>query len=483
MYIHFAFVAFMALYGLYRLRTLFLWLRDLKTIGPRHEPPLDDFYPVVTVQLPIYNEPRVAKRLIDSVCQIIWPEGKMEIQVLDDSTDSTSEIVNGTVKEWQDRGCDIKIFRRASREGYKAGALNLGLKHARGEYIAIFDADFLPAPDFLMRAISFFQKKDVGFVQARWGYINEENSFFTRMQAVFLNGHFIIEQSYRDFRGFFLNFNGTAGIWRKEAMISSGGWQSDTVTEDLDISFRAHLKGWKAIYLKDLVVESELPPTISAFRTQQRRWAKGSIQTAKKLLIPLWRSSANLGQKIDGTVHMFANLGWLCGFIIILTLLPALIARTETGIYQLIKIDLPLFICSTASFVTFFIMGEHKGRDRPVLPLLKLVWFLPAFSLGMAPAIAMGVIDGMLRSGGEFKRTPKFGYAGLKLGRQLLKHSLSPSWLIFNVSMGLYSMLPVIFAVTHNSWVSVPFLSLFPLGAFLALYLDLVEIRHSSTLW
>lgn len=477
-YIHFAALIFMSIYGCYRFCVMVMWLRGKgrnNEAGINSSSDMQDS-PVVTVQLPLYNEPTVAKRLIDHVCRIEWPEDRLEIQVLDDSTDTTVKIVDEAVDYWKGAGKDIKVVRRHDRKGYKAGALAFGMKEARGDLLAVFDADFCPQPGFLKAAVPCFINDDIGFVQAKWGYLNEDESWFTRLQALFLTGHFVIEQAFRAKKGLFFNFNGTAGIWRRETIVSSGGWQSDTVTEDLDLSFRAHLKGWKACYLNDLVVPSELPSTISAFRTQQRRWAKGSIQTARKLLLPLWRSGATLAQKVDGSVHMLANLGWLWGLIIFITLFPVLISRTGIGIYHILRIDLPLFISSSVTMAIFFLVAEKKGRGKSLNETVKLILFLPAFSLGIAPAIATGVMEGLLSRGGEFVRTPKLGDKILGSGKKNIAVKPSFPWITFNALMFCYSLAPMFFAIHRSTWAAMPFLSIFTAGALMALYLD---IRHA----
>ncbi len=476
-WMHFAALTFMALYGTYRFGVMIAWLRRRAGDAERPVPPDHRNLPRVTVQLPLYNESGVAERLINSACGIDWPDDRLEIQVLDDSNDTTREIVDRAASFWIKAGKDIKVVRRRQRTGYKAGALNHGMVPARGEFLAVFDADFCPPSDFLKKSMPYFTDRATGFVQARWGYLNEDSSWFTRLQAIFLTGHFVIEQVFRADNKLFFNFNGTAGIWRKETIIASGGWQSDTVTEDLDLSFRAHLGGWKGVYLHDLVVPSELPPTLDAFRNQQKRWAKGSIQTARKLLKPLWRSNANLAQKIDGSVHMLANIGWLCGLIIFLTLLPTLISRENTDIYQIMKIDVPLFICSTLAIITFFIVAEKAGRGKSLFPTLKLMLFLPVFSLGIAPAIATGVIEGLLTRGGEFIRTPKYGNTILTSDFKKPEIRGNPSWTIINSLLLFYSLFPLLFAFNRGLWTAIPFLAIFSAAALMTLYLD---VRHAA---
>ncbi len=474
----------MAFYGLYRLRLLYLWRKEKKISRDTSQ----NFFSCeklkkVTVQLPIYNERFVVKRLIDSVCQLHWPRELLEIQVLDDSDDKTRFIVDRQVEKWQKRGVNIYLLRRRERTGYKAGALAYGLKKATGDFIAIFDADFLPPRDFLKKTMPYFQDTRVGFVQSRWGFLNEEHSWFTRLQAVFLSAHFGVEQFLRFRKGFFLNFNGTAGIWRKEAIVSAGGWQADTVTEDLDLSFRAQLKGWRAVYLDDLEVPSELPITLAALRNQQRRWAKGSIQTARKILPFLWRSKATLAQKIEGTIHLLSNLGWLMGSLIFLTLYPALLQRVGIGLYQILRVDFPLFVLATGAFLCYFYFHERYGRRQSAPKLLKNFVLLPAFGLGLAPAVALGVLEGLFSYGGEFVRTPKFGLTTSKRLWKKIRGYHRVSWFNFVIDLGffIYSLFPIIFALKRGTLLALPFLAIFSLGFLLMLYLDLFDLlSHSS---
>ncbi len=482
LFIHFAALILMCLYGLYRLILIYLWKTEKGLAhgqveyhsGPRYEP--------VTIQLPIYNERFVAGRLIDSVCQIRWPKESLEIQVLDDSNEYTCSIVDARVSEWRKKGINIQVLRRKTRNGYKAGALACGLKRATGEFIAIFDADFLPPRDFLERTMPYFQDKEVGLIQARWEFLNEETSWFTRLQGVFLSAHFGIEQFLRFRKGLFLNFNGTAGVWRREAIVSSGGWQADTVTEDLDMSFRAQIKGWKAVYLNDLEVPSELPITLTALRSQQRRWAKGSVQTARKILPSLWTSRARLAQKIEGTILLLSNLGWLMGALIFITLYPTLIQRSGIGPYQIIRIDLPIFLMATWTVFYYFYFHERHGRGRRPLEIARSLWLLAAFGLGLAPSVSAGILEGLFSHGGEFVRTPKFGITGNQTWKRLWGYHRASYFSLF-VDLGLlmYSLLPVAFAIERGTYLAVPFLAVFTLGFLLMLYLDVFDLlNHSS---
>ena len=430
----------------------------------------------MTVQLPIYNERFVASRLLDAAASLNWPEDRLEIQVLDDSTDDTQKIIEDRAAYWKRKGINIKIMRRDFREGYKAGALNQGLTTAKGEYIAIFDADFVPPHDFLLRTLPYFADEKTGMVQAQWGFLNAKHSWFTGIQSMLLGAHFSVEHCVRYRRGLYFNFNGTAGIWRRKAIESSGGWQSDTVTEDLDLSYRAQLAGWRFVYLDDLVVPSELPITIASFRSQQQRWAKGSIQTAKKILPRIITSPLSFSVKMETLAHLLANFGWLLGAIVTLTLYPTIMWRVGIGPYELIRLDLPLFMCTSFGiFLYFFTFLNKKGAGGSFRWLL----LLPVLSVGLAPSIALSVLKGVFSRGGIFKRTPKFGVSGHERLPVLafLYSQQSISYLIMNLLLFVYSLLPVVFAWKRETWLAIPFLLMFPFGFLLVFSKDLLGLK------
>lgn len=476
--LHFAALGGLCCYGLHRLWLLACWCHQRNRPGPaRRRLPSRKKLPLVTVQLPLYNERFVAARLLDAVAQLHWPKEKLEIQVLDDSSDDTRRFVDARLAHWRRRGIDMKVIRREHREGYKAGALDRGMLEARGKYIAIFDADFLPPPEFLLRAIPYFSNAKVGMVQARWGFLNAEYSWFCGIQSLLLEPHFRIEHGVRFRRGLFFNFNGTAGIWRRKAIESAGGWQSDTVTEDLDLSYRAQLAGWKFVYLDDLAVPSELPVTLGAFRSQQKRWAKGSIQTAKKILPRLLRSRLPLSVKVEASAHLLANLGWLLGALVTLTIYPAIMWRVGIGTYQLLRIDLPLFLCTSFAILLFFFAYTLSSKPRTSLMPLFL---LPVLSIGMAPSLALSVLHGAFSHGGVFERTPKFGLLGhARLPRlAFLYQQQALFYLILNGALFAYSLLPAFFAWQRGTWLAIPFLLLFPLGFLTVLMMDLKELKR-----
>lgn len=473
--IHFASLGGLLFYGLHRLWLIACWYRERRkecTGIPSADPAV---FPMVTVQLPLYNERFVAARLIEYAARLDWPKDKLEIQVLDDSTDDTVSIVDETVQRLTLEGINIKAFRREHRKGYKAGALQDGMAHAKGEFIAIFDADFLPQPDFLVRTVPCFADPKIGMVQARWTFLNAEASWLTGLQSLLLSPHFGIEHRVRCGRNLFFNFNGTAGIWRRSAIESAGGWRADTVTEDLELSYRAQLLGWKFIYRDDIEVPSELPITLAAFRSQQQRWAKGSIQTARKILPRLFASRLPLAVKVEAAAHLLANFGWLLGALTTLTLYAAITWRVGIGPYQLLKVDLPLLAGTSFAIVMyFFAYALACGSNR----LLRLLPLLPVFGIGMAPSIALSVIKGALRSGGYFERTPKFGVQGNQsppLAAFLYRQKAIP-YLAMNTLFLSYSFLPVIFAWQRETWLAIPFLMLFPAGFMLVILKDLSDM-------
>jgi cellulose synthase/poly-beta-1,6-N-acetylglucosamine synthase-like glycosyltransferase len=476
--VYFAAMAGLSLYGMHRIWLLLCWYHERRRKNPAGTDQLPEqrtYFPFITVQLPVYNERFVAARLIDSTAGLEWPRENFEIQVLDDSDDDTRQIVDDAARYWNQRGITIHVLRRTERSGFKAGALRHGLTKAKGELIAVFDADFLPNADFLLRSAPYFIDRKTGMVQARWGFLNAEHSWLTAVQSLLLGQHFSIEHFVRFRRGLFFNFNGTAGIWRREAIESAGGWLSDTVTEDLDLSYRAQLKGWRFVYLDDIVVPSELPVTLAAFRTQQQRWAKGSIQTAKKILPQLFSSRLPIRVKCEATAHLMANVCWLLCTIITLTLFATITWRVSIGPYQMLRLDLPLFMVTSIILFLYFLF--YTASQEKKIPLGRLL-LLPVLTIGIAPSIALSVTKGMLHSGGVFHRTPKFGIRGrdrLPVLASLYRQQSVP-YILMNAALFIYSLLPLIFVCQRGTWLAVPFVLLFPLGFFLMIYHDVIEL-------
>ncbi|PJA95458.1 MAG: glycosyl transferase family 2 [Ignavibacteriales bacterium CG_4_9_14_3_um_filter_34_10] len=361
---------------------------------------------IVTIQLPMYNEMYVVERLIDYICELDYDKNKLEIQVLDDSTDETVNIVAAKVKEKQLLGFDIQHIRRTNREGFKAGALKEGLKTAKGKYVAIFDADFVPKPDFLKSTLCYFTDDKVGLVQSRWEHLNENFSILTKIQALALNGHFVIEQTVRNKAGFFINFNGTGGIWKKECIEDAGNWNADTLTEDLDLSFRAQLRGWKFIFLRDITTPAELPAEINSLKAQQFRWTKGAVETGKKLLPMVWKSDQPMRIKLQSTFHLSNNI--VFPFVLIAGILNVpLIFIKNSGPYDMIFNFMSVFVLA---FISSFLFYLNAQKDVHV-DWRKRIALFPLFmagSMGFAYNNSRAVIEGLLSRKSEFVRTPKY---------------------------------------------------------------------------
>lgn len=408
-FISIAYLVPMIMIFVYSMVQLSLILNQRKYIKPKYDEILAvDFVPMVTIQLPIYNEKYVVERLMDAVCRIIYPKDKLEIQILDDSTDETTELIEKHIKTYQEQGFDIKLIRRRNREGYKAGALKYGLAIAKGEFIAIFDADFLPGSKFLAKTLPHFINEEVGVVQTRWGHINEQYSMLTRLQAFGLNAHFFIEQTGRSAGGHYINFNGTAGIWRKSTIVDAGGWSADTITEDLDLSYRAQLKGWKFIYLEDLVSPAELPVTMPAIRSQQYRWMKGGAECLVKNVGGVLKSPTTpISSKLHGFFHLMNSSVFLFVFLvslvsIILTLHPTFLAAHGDWL----KITI-FFQINWVILGAFYWLAFRKNGKSFFVFVGRFFLFL-TYMMGLSLHNAIAVIEGLLGRKTPFVRTPKF---------------------------------------------------------------------------
>jgi len=369
-------------------------------------------YPAVTVQLPIFNEMQVASRIIKHCAQFDYPKDKLQIQVLDDSTDKTLEISRKAVKKYKGEGINIELIHRTNRKGYKAGALEGALPRATGEFIAIFDADFIPSPSFLKQTLPHFVSPEVGVVQTRWTHVNENYSLLTRLQAFQLNVHFMIEQSGRFRGGYFLQFNGTAGLWRKQTILDSGNWKADTLTEDLDLSYRAQLKGWRITYLNHLGSPAELPVEMNGLKSQQYRWMKGGAETATKILPQLWKSSISLGRKVQGTAHLLSSSVFLLIFLGAVCSIPMLLFMSYRGIPAHF---LGIFLAATLSIIAVYYsanvlqMGQNpRTRSQKALQFIGLFPMFLSLSMGLSLHNSIAVWDGFRGKRTSFIRTPKY---------------------------------------------------------------------------
>ena len=459
---YFAILLALSLYGSHRYRMAFLYYRHKYKI-PTPVGRLSTT-PRVTVQLPIFNERNVVERLIDSVCKLQYPPDLLEIQVLDDSTDDTTALARELVARYKARGLDIVHIHRSDRTGYKAGALANGLATASGEFIAVFDADFVPDPDFLRRTVPFFADSQIGMVQVRWGHLNREFSLLTQAQSILLDGHFIIEHTARNRSGCFFNFNGTAGIWRRQAIVDAGGWQHDTLTEDLDLSYRAQLRGWRFIFLPEVISPAEVPADMNAFKSQQHRWAKGSIQTAKKLLPLILRSNLPFAVKREAFFHLTNNLAYLLIVLLSLMMPVSMLVRINHGLFASFLIDLPIFIASTAS-VAFFYVATARELGLGFWSRIKYLPFVMSLGIGMAINQCKAVIEALLDKQSEFTRTPKTGAHGKKASSSVRAYRGKRTWIpLVELGFGVYFVWAVYLACVLNMWGTLPFLMLFGCG-------------------
>jgi cellulose synthase/poly-beta-1,6-N-acetylglucosamine synthase-like glycosyltransferase len=421
----------------------------------------------------------VADRLIDAVCEIDYPRELLEIQVLDDSTDETTEIAELAVRRHAARGFHIRYLHRVDRRGFKAGALEAGLKEATGQFIAIFDADFVPPKDFLLRTLPYFANDEkVGMVQTRWGHINQDYSLLTKIQSILLDAHFVLEHGGRNRAGCFFNFNGTAGVWRRGAIEDAGGWQHDTLTEDLDLSYRAQLNGWRFIFLPDLVSPAEVPVEMNSFKSQQHRWAKGSIQTCMKLLPRILQSSQPLAVKAEAFFHLSANFNYPLMSLLSLLMFPAMVVRYSMGWSEMLLIDVPLFFAATMSVGNFYIVSQRElygdWRQR-----LRYLPFLMSIGIGLCVNNTRAVLEAMFGKPSDFERTPKYGieresdeWIGKKYHQSV---GIQP---ILEVALGLYFTATVFYALSHQIYGTLPFLILFQVGF---LYTGLLSILQQFT--
>lgn len=397
------------IYGMHRWALVYLYFKHRKNLPQIH----DHFteLPTVTIQLPMYNERFVACRIIENTCRIDYPKDRLQIQVLDDSTDDTVQIASDTVGRMRAAGFDIEYIHRTNRQGYKAGALCEGLKTAKGQFVAIFDADFIPPANMLRESIHYFTDPRVGVVQARWEHINREQSLLTKTQAILLDGHFVIEHGARNRSGRFMSFNGTAGVWRRSTIEDAGGWEHDTLTEDLDLSYRAQMKGWKFVFLPELTSPAELPPEMNAFKAQQHRWAKGGAQTCKKLLPKILGSKLPWRIKAEAFFHLTSCIVYVFMVAMTLLLFPALwfkFTMFKDHLFGRVLFDASLFIIATCSASSFYVFCERE-LSKSWADSLKYLPFLMALGVGIALNNAIAALKGFFGECGEFVRTPKFG--------------------------------------------------------------------------
>lgn len=461
----------LSLYGLHNLITTIMYLTMKPTKKRQPEAQSLQEWPPVTVQLPIFNEKYTVERLLRAVTRLDYPADRLQIQVLDDSTDDTRDLLARLVESYQSRGMDIELIHRADRTGYKAGALNYGLLTATGELIAIFDADFVPKPDWLKRTVPSFQNPELGCLQTRWGHINQQYNSLTRAEALGIDGHFIVEQTVRSKNGFFLNFNGTAGIWRRACIEDAGGWQWDTLTEDLDLSYRAQMRGWKFDYLPDVVVPAELPPHVEAYKKQQFRWAKGSFQVVRKILPSVLRANLPLSVRFMALLHLTGYFVHPLMLSILLLTLP--VGLLVPGAFKMFPISLIaglgpplLYLTATAT--------QHRSVFKRIraFPLLVIVGF------GLSLSTTIAVLEGLFSKGGAFIRTPKLNLTNrAKQPQNIDRGYVAPlSTMVWvEIALGLYALVTGVVLAPYLGWGIVPWMVIYMLGFFYIAGLNLIQ--------
>jgi cellulose synthase/poly-beta-1,6-N-acetylglucosamine synthase-like glycosyltransferase len=480
MAVYFGILGLLSVYGVYRYRLVYLFLRYKD-----HRPnPKAKFaagcLPRVTVQLPLFNEMYVAERLIEAVVNLEYPRELIEIQVLDDSTDDTQQIASAAVNKYFEQGFDIVCHHREERVGFKAGALEAGLKKSSGEFILIFDADFVPRPDCIRRMIDYFTDERVGMVQMRWSHINADYSLLTKVQAIMLDGHFIIEQVARNRCGGFFNFNGTAGMWRRETIEWSGGWQHDTLAEDTDLSYRAQLMGWHFVYLADEDVPAELPVEINAFKSQQRRWAKGVVQVGIKLFRRMWHDPRlSKRVKLEQFFRLTGNLAAPLVIVLALINFPILIVRYNQGLFHLFALDVPILTFSTLSVVVFYVVTQRYLHPDTWKQSLKYMPFVMSMGIALTFSNARAVLEAVLGIKTPFVRTPKYRIEDTHdttwVKKRYVPRRISLPWL--ELLFAAYFVFTIWFAIDSGIFGTLPFLMIYLCGYAYAAAMSFAQMR------
>ncbi|GAA5146081.1 glycosyltransferase family 2 protein [Prosthecobacter algae] len=466
-------------FGAHKVKVLYTYWKH------RKNPPkaLEEFaeLPVVTIQLPIFNEADVLGQLVASISALDYPKDRLQIQFLDDSTDETSQACEQYAQAMRQQGFDVEYRHRSNRQGFKAGALDAAMATVKGEFICIFDADFEPEPDYLKQTIHHFTDPQVGIVQARWGHKNLDFSLLTRLQGILLDGHLMMEQTSRSRQGEFCNFNGTAGLWRRCVIDEAGGWKHDTLTEDLDLSYRAQMLGWRFIYLNDIIVPAELPPDMDGFKSQQHRWTKGSVQVCKKVLGKVWRSDEPFMKKVEATAHLtsnFANLLTLCTLVLLYPVDFLPVNSWQKAVF----VDLPVFLFATVAVIAFYLTAQGAQRRLGWLQTIPYIPLFMALGIGMSINNGKAVIEALLGQESDFVRTPKYGVnsrAQAQASKKSFRYKAGKSLCLW-IELALVGYFGHLFwmAVQKEQWGSLPFLALF-LGGFLYVSLSSLMKRFS----
>jgi len=461
--LYFLTLVILAILGFHRYVMVWLYFKhkDRKAVPV----PLPERLPRVTVQLPIYNELYVVERLIESVALIRYPKELLEIQVLDDSTDETTAITRRAVEHYRSLGYDIHHVHRTDRTGFKAGALDAGLRSATGEFVLIFDADFVAPPDILEKTLGHFSDPAVGMVQTRWGHINRDYSLLTEVQSIMLDGHFVMEHGARSRSGRFFNFNGTAGVWRREVIADAGGWQHDTLTEDLDLSYRAQMKGWRFVYLPDLVCPAELPVEMNAFKTQQQRWAKGSVQVCRKLLPRVLASDLPWRSKVEATFHLTANLAYPLMVLLAGLMFPAVVMRYNMGWAEMVIVDVPIFLAATASVCSFYVFSQKEQFPDAWRSKAKYIPAVLGVGIGISINNALAVVEGLFGKPSEFARTPKYRIEGAQDTWRRKVYKGKSNWVPYvELALAGYFAFMSLYALAYGLVGTLPFIALFQWG-------------------
>ncbi len=482
---YFTVLAILSMYGLHRYEIIRTYLKHRKRLPREPEASFEaGQLPRVTIQLPIYNERFVVERLIEAVVRIEYPRHLLDIQVLDDSTDETHPFTQALVARYRAAGHPIEYHRRDNREGFKAGALQEGMKTAQGDIFAVFDADFVPSPDFLQRTIHFFTDPNVGVVQTRWSYLNRHYNLLTEVEAMLLDGHFVLEHGARCGRGLFFNFNGTAGLLRRKMIEDAGGWQHDTLTEDTDLSYRAQMKGWRFVYVPGIDCPSELPVETYGFQVQQSRWAKGLTQVSMKLLPSILRSKIPARAKAEAFFHLSPNISYPLMVIVSALMLPVMIVRFYMGWFQMLFLDFPLILASFCSISAFYVLAQRELNPQA---WKRSILFLPAL---MAAGVALtvsntrAVMEALLGVKTAFARTPKYALVERRQKVSQSEYRRRSGWLPFiEIAVGTYFLGMVLWAIDSLNYLAVPFLLLFVGGYYWAGFTTLYQEWQGRLKW
>ena len=480
---YFGTLVILSIYGVHRYETIRRYRKFKKNL-PKTAERRFAALPKVTIQLPLYNERFVVDRLLEEVGKIDYPRELLQIQVLDDSTDETHPYTERLCNELAAGGLPIEYHHRTNRHGYKAGALQAGLQTATGEFIAIFDADFLPPADFLTRTIHFLADPEVGVVQTRWSYLNKEFNILTQVEAMLLDGHFVLEHGARCGSGLFFNFNGTAGLLRRKMIDDAGGWQHETLTEDSDLSYRAQLNGWRFVYVPAVDCPSELPIETYGFQVQQARWAKGLTQVAKKLLPRIFRAKLPLRVKIEAFMHLTPNISYPLMIIVSMLMLPVMIVRFYMGIFQMVTIDLPLIIASFWSISAFYLYAQRELYPKSWWKAIAFLPMLMAAGVALTISNSKGVLEALFGVQSSFARTPKYAIGAQKHKTVSSAYRRRSGWLPWiEILVGCYFVFMVDFAVDTLNFFAIPFLLLFICGYWWAGFSTLYQEFRDRLAW